>query len=106
MARIEFVQADGSATTIAATAGISLMEAARMNGVEGIVADCGGVCACATCHVQIDPDWIAALPPRTGPEEEMLEFAKDVTPASRLACQIPVTDALDGMTVRVPESQY
>ena len=81
------------------------MEGARDNGVEGIVAECGGCCSCSTCHVYVAGDWFDRLPPVEPMEEDMLDFAYDVQPTSRLSCQIKVTEALDGLVVRVPERQ-
>lgn len=102
MPTITFIEPDGIQRAIAVRAGVSLMEAAVRNGVAGIAADCGGACACATCHVYIDPGWIDSIPPRREMEEEMIEFALDLRDNSRLSCQILVTDALDGMVVGVP----
>lgn len=81
------------------------MEAAVSNGVPGIDADCGGSCACATCHVIVDEAWFSRLPERSETERDMLEFAVDPKPTSRLACQISVTADLDGLIVHTPESQ-
>jgi 2Fe-2S ferredoxin len=81
------------------------MEAAIKNGVPGIEAECGGACACATCHVYIEPDWQEKVGPPSSMEEDMLDFAFDVRPNSRLACQIQVKAELDGLTVRTPEKQ-
>jgi 2Fe-2S ferredoxin len=81
------------------------MEAARQHGVDGIVAQCGGACACATCHVYVAPAWLAKLPPRDEMEGAMLENAWEPHENSRLSCQIPVTAALDGLEVTVPERQ-
>jgi len=82
------------------------METAVDNGVSGVVADCGGACSCATCHVYIDPDWVARLPEPGESEQELLEFAVDLKDNSRLSCQIEVTEEMDGMVVHTPESQY
>ena len=106
MIKIEFVQEDGTSQTVEAQAGITLMEAARTHGVEGIVADCGGSCACATCHVHVEQPWFDALPARGADEVEMLDFAKGVDDHSRLACQIALFDGLDGMRVHIPANQY
>ena len=76
-----------------------------MRGVRGIDADCGGACACSTCHVYVHPDWVGKLPPKEDMEEDMLDFAFDVRPSSRLSCQIKVRDELDGLIVHVPEKQ-
>ncbi len=82
------------------------MIVAVRNDFEGILAECGGACSCATCHVHIDPDWIEKLPPMDDLEREMLDFADDVDEYSRLSCQIKISDALDGLVVNVPEKQY
>ena len=82
------------------------MEAAVVNDVEGIDADCGGACACATCHVYIDQDWTAIVGPAEELEAEMLDVAEEVKENSRLSCQIKITEELDGLIVRTPESQY
>ena len=82
------------------------MLAAVNNNVPGIVAECGGACSCATCHVHVDPDWYDRLPPPQDMEKDMLEFAIDPDETSRLSCQISITEELDGLVVRTPESQY
>lgn len=105
MPRVVFVSADGETRDIVAATGRSLMETAVENGVPGIDADCGGACACATCHVIVAPDWIDRLPEPADDERAMLEFAVDPGPRSRLACQIRLTDALDGLEVRTPATQ-
>ena len=74
--------------------------------MRGIDADCGGMCACATCHVFVDPAWAGRLDPPSGQEEEMLNFTAERRETSRLACQVTVTDALDGLTVTMPEGQH
>ena len=81
------------------------MEGARKNNIPGIDADCGGGCSCATCHVYVDPAWQSRVGARNPIEEATLEFAENVEPNSRLSCQIKVTDELDGLVVRTPESQ-
>lgn len=106
MAKITYVAADGVARTIEVDDGVSLMEAAVANGVPGIDGDCGGNCACATCHVHVDAAWLAASGVRSEMEAAMLDFAEGVEPDSRLACQIMASPALDGMTVRTPASQH
>jgi 2Fe-2S ferredoxin len=82
------------------------MEGAVKNNVPGIDADCGGACACATCHVYVDEAWLTMTGGRTATEESMLEFAEGVEPNSRLACQIKVSEPLNGLVVRMPESQH
>ena len=84
--------------------GQSILDAALEQGIE-LDHACGGVCACSTCHVYVHPDWVAKLPERDDMEEDMLDFAFDVRPSSRLSCQIKVRDELDGLVVRVPERQ-
>jgi len=81
------------------------MLGARQNDVAGILADCGGSCSCATCHVYIDPAWVDRLPPRQEMEDSMLELAFDVQPNSRLSCQITVSDDMDGLVVTLPARQ-
>ena len=86
--------------------GLTVMEGARDNGIPGIEADCGGACACSTCHVYVDPAWVDKLPAKDGMEEDMLDFAFEPDSLrSRLTCQIKVTDALDGLRVQMPEKQ-
>lgn len=105
MIAISFVNADGEVTAVAAENGFSLMEVARRHGIAGIVAECGGACACATCHVHVDAAWLDAVG-QPGPDEaDMLDFARDRRPESRLSCQIRVSAALDGLIVRVPGSR-
>ncbi len=105
MVRITFQQPDGVSLQIQAPLGISLMEAARQKGVVGIIALCGGACACATCHVYVDPAWLPRLPPREEMEEGMLDTAWEPRPNSRLSCQIEITARLDGLEVTVPSRQ-
>ncbi|ATE66506.1 (2Fe-2S)-binding protein [Rhizorhabdus dicambivorans] len=105
MIAIRFVSARGEAMSVAADSGFSLMEVAKRNGIPGIVAECGGACACATCHVHIDPAWLEAVGDPTPGEADMLDFAHDRRPDSRLSCQIRITPSLDGLIVHVPERQ-
>ena len=105
MAKITFIQPDGVAKTVDAEAGLSVMEAARQNDVDGIHAECGGMCSCSTCHCYIAEEWFAKLTPMEDDEEGLLEFAWEPRETSRLTCQITVTDALDGLVLRVPEQQ-
>jgi ferredoxin, 2Fe-2S len=104
--KITFIQPDGSEQTVEAPLGWSVMEAAVKALVPGIDADCGGACACATCHVYVDPAWTNRLPAKAEMEETMLDFAQVVAPNSRLSCQIRVTSELDGLVVRVPVDQH
>jgi 2Fe-2S ferredoxin len=105
MPRISFIEPDGARREIDAPAGLTLMEAARRDGVRGILAQCGGACACATCHVYVAARWVAQLPPREEMEEGMLESAWEPHPNSRLSCQIQLTADLDGLEVAVPARQ-
>jgi 2Fe-2S ferredoxin len=106
MVKITFIEPDGSERTVEAEVGMTVMEAAKKNGVEGIEAECGGACACATCHVYVDEAWREKTGPPSEMEEDMLDFAFDIRPASRLSCQIKVREDLDGLIVRVPEKQF
>ena len=105
MPRITFIEPSGARRAIDAPAGITLMEAAVQNGVQGILALCGGACACATCHVYVDPTWLPRLQAREEMEEGMLESAWEPREYSRLSCQIKMTDELDGLVVRLPAKQ-
>ena len=106
MAKLTFVQKDGTRQEVDGQNGMTVMEAAVKNMVPGIDADCGGACACATCHVYVEPDWMERVGARNEMEEDMLDFAFDVRENSRLSCQIKVSDTLDGLVVRLPESQH
>ena len=106
MAKIKFVAHDGTITEIEAGPGTTLMKTAVNNGITGIVAECGGAMSCATCHVYFDPEWSGKLDAPQPMEKEMLEFVIGPRPTSRLSCQIKITDALDGIVVHLPESQY
>ena len=105
MARITFIAPDGTRYEVDGENGSTVMENAIRNGVPGIEAECGGACACATCHVYVDEAWRSATGEPEPMEQDMLDFAYDVRPTSRLSCQIRVSDALDGLTVTVPERQ-
>jgi 2Fe-2S ferredoxin len=105
MPKITYIDAEGTGRTVDAEVGTTVMEAAIKNGVPGIEAECGGACACATCHVYVEEAWRATVGEPSPMEEDMLDFGYDVRPNSRLSCQIKVTDALEGLTVRVPERQ-
>jgi 2Fe-2S ferredoxin len=106
MAKITFIQHNGTEIETNGIPGMTVMETAIKNQVPGIDADCGGACACATCHVYVEADWTDKVGTRNPMEEDMLDFAFDVRPESRLSCQIKVSDALDGLRVRVPEKQF
>lgn len=106
MAKITFIEHNGAVREVEALDGQSLMEAAVGNIVPGIDGDCGGACACATCHVHVDPEWLGRLPPVGDTERSMLDLAEGAGANSRLACQIKVSSALEGMVVRTPQSQH
>ena len=105
MVQITYIDADGASRTVEGEVGATVMETAIRNGVPGIVAECGGACACATCHVYVDEEWRAATGEPQPMEEDMLDFASDVRPNSRLSCQIRVKPELDGLVVRTPARQ-
>ncbi len=106
MAKITYIEHNGQEHVVEVPTGLTVMEGARDNGVPGIEADCGGACACSTCHVYVDPAWVEKLPEKDAMEEDMLDFAYEPDPEqSRLTCQLKVTDALDGLVVRMPEKQ-
>ena len=106
MAKITFIQPDGRAQTVEGEAGMTVMETAKKHLVDGIEAECGGACACATCHVYVEDQWRERVGPPAEMEEDMLDFAFDVRESSRLSCQIKVTPELDGLVVRVPDKQF
>ena len=105
MAKITYITADAETHEVEAEPGSTVMENAVRNMVPGIEAECGGACACATCHVYVDQGWREKVGDPSPMEEDMLDFAYDVQPNSRLSCQIKVTPELDGLVVRVPERQ-
>ncbi|GIX15669.1 MAG: peptide ABC transporter substrate-binding protein [Paracoccaceae bacterium] len=105
MARITYVEHNGTKHVVDVPNGMTVMEGARDNGIPGIDADCGGACACSTCHVYVDPAWVDKLPPKEDMEIDMLDFAYEPRENSRLTCQIKVTDELDGLVVYMPEKQ-
>ncbi|GAN76081.1 2Fe-2S iron-sulfur cluster-binding protein [Acidisphaera rubrifaciens] len=106
MPKVTYIEHDGTPHAIDVPVGLSVMRGAVDNNVPGIDADCGGECACATCHVYVDEAWLAKLPPQGEQETSMLGFAATAQPNSRLSCQIEMTAALDGLVVRMPESQH
>ncbi len=105
MTRVTFIQADGRSETFAAKAGDTLLDVALDNGVDGIKGQCGGGCSCCTCHCWIRTPWFEHLIVPHQDELDLLEFAWGRAENSRLACQVPLTDALDGMEIEVPEQQ-
>ncbi|MDE2462532.1 MAG: (2Fe-2S)-binding protein [Alphaproteobacteria bacterium] len=106
MAKVTFIAFDGSECTIDIAAGLSLMEGAVANRVPGIVAECGGAMACGTCHVYVDPAWAGRIGDKSELEDGMLQTVLYGGPQSRLSCQIRINDALDGLIVRTPQSQF
>jgi 2Fe-2S ferredoxin len=106
MAKITYIEHGGKEHVVEVANGLTVMEGARDNNIPGIEADCGGACACSTCHVYVDPAWVDKLPGKDAMEEDMLDFAYEPNPErSRLTCQIKVSDALDGLVVHMPEKQ-
>jgi 2Fe-2S ferredoxin len=105
MAKITFIDSSGAARAVEAQIGSTVMETAIKNGIPGIEAECGGACACATCHVYVDEPWREITGPPSPMEEDMLDFGFDVRTNSRLSCQIKVTEALDGLVVMTPPRQ-
>ena len=106
MPLIKFISHDGNEQDVHVAVGTTVMHAAIDNGVSGILADCGGACSCATCHCFVDEEWMAKVGEADEVEAQMLDFVMDPQPNSRLSCQITVTDELDGLVVRLPESQF
>jgi ferredoxin, 2Fe-2S len=105
MPRVRFIQADGRTSEVEGLSGDSVMETAIDNDIDGIIAECGGACSCATCHVYVDPSWQNRLPAPQPIEDGMLDCVLDRQANSRLSCQIRLSDELDGITITVPESQ-
>ncbi len=105
MTKITYVTAQGERIETEGENGSTVMETAIMNAIPGIVAECGGACTCATCHVYVDDEWREAVGGPSSMEEDMLDFAFDVKDSSRLSCQIKVQDGLDGLVVHVPSRQ-
>ncbi|MCP5038978.1 MAG: 2Fe-2S iron-sulfur cluster binding domain-containing protein [Rhodobacteraceae bacterium] len=106
MAKITYIEFSGAEHVVDVASGLTVMEGARDNNVPGIEADCGGACACSTCHIYLDPAWVGKVPAKDAMEEDMLDFAYEPSPErSRLSCQMKVTDALEGLIVHIPEKQ-
>ena len=106
MPRVTYVSYDGKQTTLDIDEGVSVMQAAMLDGVDGIVAECGGSCMCATCHVYVQEDQLSRCPPMQADEDAMLDgTASPRRPNSRLSCQLVVTPAMDGLVVTMPETQ-
>lgn len=106
MPQITFITFAGERHTVTVPAGTTLMRAATDNGVPGIDGDCGGQCACATCHLFVEAPWAEQLGPRSAREDDMLNFTVEPRANSRLGCQVQITDALDGMVVSLPQGQH
>jgi 2Fe-2S ferredoxin len=106
MALVTYISHDGNSIEVNVSPGTSVMQAAVDNMIDGIVGECGGSCSCATCHCYVDETWVSRIPAASGMEKDMLECVLEPRPNSRLSCQIVVTDALDGLVIRLPESQF
>ena len=106
MPKVTFIEHNGTRHQVDAESGVSLMDAAVSNGISGIDADCGGACACVTCHVFVTDAWLQKTGARNETEASMLDFAENVRENSRLACQIEITLDLDGIEVEMPEAQH
>lgn len=103
--KVNFIEHNGTVHSVQAGVGSSIMQAAVNNLVPGIDADCGGLCACATCHGFVDPEWLDRVSTKTSSEDELLQGIPSATPESRLTCQLQLTEEMDGIVVRLPESQ-
>lgn len=106
MPTIKFVTHDGNEQEVEAESGTTVMQAAMDNGIDAILAECGGACSCATCHCYVDEAWTDRMPEADEIEKDMLDCVLEPQDNSRLSCQITVTDDLDGLVIRLPESQY
>ena len=105
MPKITYIENSGISHTKEVANGLSVMEGAVQNDIPGIDADCGGSCACATCHVYVDDDWVDKLPEQSDAEKDMLDFAFETKSTSRLSCQLFLDEDLDGIAVSLPEKQ-
>ena len=105
MPKITYIEHDGKSHEIEVANGLSVMEGAVQNNIPGIDADCGGSCACATCHVYVDEKWFIKLPKKDSAEEDMLDMAFEPKKFSRLSCQLTVSNELDGLVVNMPSKQ-
>lgn len=106
MPKVTFIDFEGTERTVDGNVGDSVMETANSNDIPGIDADCGGACACATCHVYISENWTSVVGKPDDLEAELLDVAEDVRDNSRLSCQVTVTEEMDGLIVTTPESQF
>ena len=105
MPKITYIEHNGKSHQIEVANGLTVMEGAIQNNIPGIDADCGGSCACATCHVYVDEKWFNKLSKKEDAEQDMLDMAFEPKKNSRLACQITATDELDGLVVKMPSKQ-
>ena len=105
MPKITYIEHNGKSHTLDVENGLTVMEGAIQNNIPGIDADCGGGCACATCHVYVDEKWSAKIPKKESAEQDMLDVAFEPNKFSRLSCQISITDELDGLVVKMPSKQ-
>ena len=106
MVKITYIEFNGTEHVVDVEVGMTVMEGARDNNIPGIEADCGGACACSTCHVYVDPNWVGKIPEKEDMEEDMLDFAYSPDEnLCRLTCQLQVTEEIDGLIVRMPEKQ-
>ena len=105
MPKITYIEHSGKSHTLEVANGLTVMEGAVQNNIPGIDADCGGSCACATCHVYVDEKWFKTLPNKENAEEDMLDMAFEPKKFSRLSCQLTVSDSLDGLVVKMPSKQ-
>jgi 2Fe-2S ferredoxin len=105
MAKIIYIEPDGTRRSVDVASGVSVMQGAVNNNVRGIIAECGGGCSCATCHVYLDDAWMDKAGKKSEGEADMLEAVVDLKPSSRLSCQIEMSDALDGLIVHMPAKQ-
>ena len=105
MPKITYIEHNGKSHEIEVANGLSVMEGAVQNNIPGIDADCGGSCACATCHVYVDKKWFDKLSKKDSAEEDMLDMAYEPKKFSRLSCQLSVTNELDGLVVKMPSKQ-
>ena len=105
MPKITYIEHNGKSHSLDVENGLTVMEGAVQNNIPGIDADCGGGCACATCHVYVDEKWLNKLPKKEPSEQDMLDLAIEPSSASRLSCQIIVSDELDGLVVKMPSKQ-
>ncbi len=106
MPLLKYVSHSGEINEVEVASGTSIMQGAVNNMIDGIIAECGGSCSCATCHCYIDDAWIDKIPGPSGMEKDMLECVREPKENSRLSCQVTVTEEMEGLTIHLPESQY